>query len=328
MEGRTWERPNIIVFTNLNMRELSISHLLGINDLTKSDIDIIFKTADSFKEVINRPIKKVPTLRDITIANLFFENSTRTKLSFELAEKRLSADIVNFTAGNSSLKKGETLVDTANNILSMKVDILVMRHPNSGAAKFLSEKTNTVIINAGDGTHEHPTQALLDCYSIKEKLGEVEGKKVVLIGDIKHSRVALSNIFALQKLGAKVMVCGPTTLIPKYIKDLGVEVSHDMEKALKWCDVANVLRIQLERQDIQYFPSIREYAQQFQVNKEILQNIKKPITILHPGPINRGVEITSDIADSENSIILNQVENGVAVRMAIIYLLAGSINRI
>ena len=309
------------------MRELSISHLLGINDLTKSDIDLIFKTADSFKEIINRPIKKVPTLRDITIANLFFENSTRTKLSFELAEKRLSADIVNFTAGNSSLKKGETLVDTANNILSMKVDILVMRHPHSGAAKFLSEKTNTVIINAGDGTHEHPTQALLDCYSIKEKLGEVEGKKVVLIGDIKHSRVALSNIFALQKLGAKVMVCGPTTLIPKYIKDLGVEVSHDMEKALKWCDVANVLRIQLERQDIQYFPSIREYAQQFQVNKEILQNIKKPITILHPGPINRGVEITSEIADSDNSIILNQVENGVAVRMAIIYLLAGSINR-
>ena len=309
------------------MRELSISHLLGINDLTKSDIDLIFKTADSFKEVINRPIKKVPTLRDITIANLFFENSTRTKLSFELAEKRLSADIVNFTAGNSSLKKGETLVDTANNILSMKVDILVMRHPHSGAAKFLSEKTNTVIINAGDGTHEHPTQALLDCYSIKEKLGEVEGKKVVLIGDIKHSRVALSNIFALQKLGAKVMVCGPTTLIPKYIKDLGVEVSHDMEKALKWCDIANVLRIQLERQDIQYFPSIREYAQQFQVNKEILQNIKKPITILHPGPINRGVEITSEIADSDNSIILNQVENGVAVRMAIIYLLAGSINR-
>ena len=327
MGGRTWKRPNIIVFTNLNMKELSISHLLGIKDLTKSDIDLIFKTADSFKEVINRPIKKVPTLRDITIANLFFENSTRTKLSFELAEKRLSADIVNFTAGNSSLKKGETLVDTANNILSMKVDILVMRHPHSGAAKFLAEKTNTVIINAGDGTHEHPTQALLDCYSIKEKLGEVEGKKVVLIGDIKHSRVALSNIFALKKLGAQVMVCGPTTLIPKHIKDLGVEVSHDMEKALKWCDVANVLRIQLERQDIQYFPSIREYAQQFQINKEILLNIKKPITILHPGPINRGVEITSEIADSDNSIILNQVENGVAVRMAVIYLLAGSINR-
>ena len=309
------------------MKELSISHLLGIKDLTKSDIDLIFKTADSFKEVINRPIKKVPTLRDITIANLFFENSTRTKLSFEIAEKRLSADIVNFTSGNSSLKKGETLVDTANNILSMKVDILVMRHPHSGAAKFLAEKTNTVIINAGDGTHEHPTQALLDCYSIKEKLGEVEGKKVVLIGDIKHSRVALSNIFALQKLGAKLMVCGPTTLIPKYIKDLGVEVSHDIIKALNWCDIANVLRIQLERQDIQYFPSLREYAQQFQVNKEILQNIKKPITILHPGPINRGVEITSEVADSDNSIILNQVENGVAVRMAIIYLLAGSINR-
>ena len=327
MGGRTWERPNIIVFTNLNMKELSISHLLGIKELTKSDINLIFKTADSFKEVINRPIKKVPTLRDITIANLFFENSTRTKLSFELAEKRLSADIVNFTASNSSLKKGETLVDTANNILSMKVDILVMRHPHSGAAKFLAEKTNTVIINAGDGTHEHPTQALLDCYSIKEKLGEVEGKKVVLIGDIKHSRVALSNIFALKKLGAQVMVCGPTTLIPKHIKDLGVEVSHDMEKALKWCDVANVLRIQLERQDIQYFPSIREYSQQFQLNKEILQNIKKPITILHPGPINRGVEITSEIADSDNSIILNQVENGVAVRMAVIYLLAGSINR-
>jgi aspartate carbamoyltransferase catalytic subunit len=309
------------------MKELSISHLLGIKDLTKSDVDLIFKTADSFKEVINRPIKKVPTLRDVTIANLFFENSTRTKLSFELAEKRLSADIVNFTAGNSSLKKGETLVDTANNILSMKVDILVMRHPHSGAARFLAEKTNTVIINAGDGTHEHPTQALLDCYSIKEKLGEVDGKKVVLIGDIKHSRVALSNIFALQKLGAKVMVCGPTTLIPKYIKDLGVEVSHDMEKALKWCDVANVLRIQLERQHIQYFPSIREYSQQYQVNKEILQNIKKSITILHPGPINRGVEITSEVADSDSSIILNQVENGVAVRMAIIYLLAGSINR-
>ena len=309
------------------MKELSVSHLLGIKDLTKSDVDLIFKTADSFKEVINRPIKKVPTLRDITIANLFFENSTRTKLSFELAEKRLSAEVVNFTAGNSSLKKGETLVDTANNILSMKVDILVMRHPHSGAAKFLAEKTNTVIINAGDGTHEHPTQALLDCYSIKDKLGEVEGKKVVLVGDIKHSRVALSNISALQKLGAKVMVCGPTTLIPKYIKDLDVEVSHDMEKALNWCDVANVLRIQLERQDIQYFPSVREYAQQFQVNKERLQNIKKPITILHPGPINRGVEITSEIADSDNSIILNQVENGVAIRMAVIYLLAGSINR-
>ena len=307
--------------------KLKNKHLIGLEGYPKQDINEIIETAFSFKEVLERPIKKVPTLRDITIANLFFENSTRTKLSFELAEKRLSADIVNFTAGNSSLKKGETLVDTANNILSMKVDILVMRHPHSGAAKFLAEKTNTVIINAGDRTHEHPTQALLDCYSIKEKLGEVEGKKVVLIGDIKHSRVALSNIFALKKLGAQVMVCGPTTLIPKHIKDLGVEVSHDMEKALKWCDVANVLRIQLERQDIQYFPSIREYSQQFQLNKEILQNIKKPITILHPGPINRGVEITSEIADSDNSIILNQVENGVAVRMAVIYLLAGSINR-
>ena len=273
MGGRTWERPNIIVFTNLNMKELSISHLLGIKDLTKSDIDLIFKTADSFKEVINRPIKKVPTLRDITIANLFFENSTRTKLSFELAEKRLSADIVNFTASNSSLKKGETLVDTANNILSMKVDILVMRHPHSGAAKFLAEKTNTIIINAGDGTHEHPTQALLDAFSIRDKLGDVNGKKVVLIGDIKHSRVALSNIFALQKLGAKVMVCGPTTLIPKYIKKLDVKVAHNIKEAIKWCDVANMLRIQQERQNIQYFPSLREYVSQFQLNKEILEKL-------------------------------------------------------
>lgn len=309
------------------MKELSVLNLLGINELTKSDIDLIFKTADSFKEVLNRQIKKVPTLRDITIANLFFENSTRTKLSFELAQKRLSADIVNFSASNSSLTKGESLIDTANNILSMKVDMIVMRHPHSGAAKFLSEKTNTVIINAGDGTHEHPTQALLDSYSIKEKLGGVKGKKIVLVGDIKHSRVALSNIFALKKLGAKVMVCGPTTLIPKYIKHLGVEVEHDLKKAIKWCDVANMLRIQLERQDIQYFPSIREYTHQFQLNKEVLEITKKPITILHPGPINRGVEITSEVADSEHSIILNQVENGVAIRMAIIYLLAGSINR-
>ena len=309
------------------MKDLSTSHLLGIKDLNQNDIEIIFNTADSFKEVINRPIKKVPSLRDVTIANLFFENSTRTKLSFELAQKRLSADIINFSAGNSSVKKGETLIDTANNILSMKVDMLVMRHPHSGAAKFLSEKTNTVIINAGDGTHEHPTQALLDTYSIREKLGNVEGRKVALIGDIKHSRVALSNIFALKKLGAQVMVCGPTTLIPKYIKHLGVEVEHDLKKAIKWCDVANMLRIQLERQDIQYFPSIREYTHQFQLNKEVLEITKKPITILHPGPINRGVEITSEVADSEHSIILNQVENGVAIRMAIIYLLAGSINR-
>ena len=309
------------------MKDLSTSHLLGIKDLSLNDINLIFKTADSFKEVINRPIKKVPTLRDVTIANLFFENSTRTKLSFELAEKRLSADIINFSAASSSLNKGETLVDTANNILSMKVDMLVMRHPHSGAAKFLAEKTNTIIINAGDGTHEHPTQALLDAFSIREKLGDVNGKKVVLIGDIKHSRVALSNIFALQKLGAKVMVCGPTTLIPKYIKKLDVKVVHKIEEAIKWCDVANMLRIQLERQDIQYFPSLREYVSQFQLNKEILEKVNKPITILHPGPINRGVEITSEIADSEHSIILNQVENGVAVRMAIIYLLAGSVNR-
>jgi len=309
------------------MKDLSTSHLLGIKDLSLNDINLIFKTADSFKEVINRPIKKVPTLRDVTIANLFFENSTRTKLSFELAEKRLSADIINFSAASSSLNKGETLVDTANNILSMKVDMLVMRHPHSGAAKFLAEKTNTIIINAGDGTHEHPTQALLDAFSIREKLGDVNGKKVVLIGDIKHSRVALSNIFALQKIGAKVMVCGPTTLIPKYIKKLDVKVVHNIEEALKWCDVANMLRIQLERQDIQYFPSLREYVSQFQLNKEILEKVNKPITILHPGPINRGVEITSEIADSEHSIILNQVENGVAVRMAIIYLLAGSVNR-
>ena len=309
------------------MKDLSTSHLLGIKDLSLNDINLIFKTADSFKEVINRPIKKVPTLRDVTIANLFFENSTRTKLSFELAEKRLSADIINFSAASSSLNKGETLIDTANNILSMKVDMLVMRHPHSGAAKFLAEKTNTIIINAGDGTHEHPTQALLDAFSIREKLGDVNDKKVVLIGDIKHSRVALSNIFALQKLGAKVMVCGPTTLIPKFIKQLNVKVVHNIEEAIKWCDVANMLRIQLERQDIQYFPSLREYVNQFQLNKELLEKVNKPITILHPGPINRGVEITSEIADSEHSIILNQVENGVAVRMAIIYLLAGSVNR-
>ena len=309
------------------MKELSTSHLLGIKDLSQEDIEIIFNTADSFKEVINRPIKKGTTLRDVTVANLFFENSTRTKLSFELAQKRLSADIINFSASSSSLNKGETLVDTANNILSMKVDMLIMRHPHSGAAKFLANNTETVIINAGDGTHEHPTQALLDTYSMREKLGNIKKKKVVLIGDIKHSRVALSNIFALQKLGADVMVCGPTTLIPKYLQDLDVKISHNIEEALKWCDVANMLRIQLERQQIQYFPSLREYTQQFQLNKSILDKVNKPITILHPGPINRGIEITSEIADSEQSIILNQVENGVAIRMAIIYLLAGSINR-
>lgn len=309
------------------MNDLSVKHLLSINDLNESDIETIFKTADSFKEIINRPIKKVPTLRDITIANLFFENSTRTKLSFELAEKRLSADILNFSASSSSVKKGETLVDTANNILSMKVDLIVMRHPNPGAANYLAENTNTCVINAGDGTNEHPTQALLDCYSIKERHGNLKDIKVVIVGDIKHSRVALSNIYALKKLGAKVMVCGPTTLIPKFIHKLGVEVEHDLLKALQWCDVANMLRIQLERQDIQYFPTIREYVKQFGLNHEVINSLNKKITILHPGPINRGVEITSEVADSPNSIILDQVENGVAIRMAIIYLLAGKLNR-
>ena len=309
------------------MNDLSVKHLLSINDLNESDIDTIFKTADSFKEIINRPIKKVPTLRDITIANLFFENSTRTKLSFELAEKRLSADILNFSASSSSVKKGETLVDTTNNILSMKVDLIVMRHPNPGAANYLAENTNTCVINAGDGTNEHPTQALLDCYSIKERHGSLKDLKVVIVGDIKHSRVALSNIYALKKLGAKVMVCGPTTLIPKFIHKLGVEVEHDLLKALQWCDVANMLRIQLERQDIQYFPTIREYVKQFGLNHEVINSLNKKITILHPGPINRGVEITSEVADSPNSIILDQVENGVAIRMAIIYLLAGKLNR-
>ncbi len=309
------------------MEHLSVDHLVGIRDLTRQDIELIFKTADSFKEVINRPIKKVPSLRDITIANLFFENSTRTRLSFELAEKRLSADVVNFSASSSSVKKGETLIDTVNNILSMKVDMVVMRHPNPGAAKFLSERTNTCVINAGDGTHEHPTQGLLDAFSIREKLGSIEGKKVVIVGDILHSRVALSNIYTLQKLGAEVMVCGPTTLIPKYIDTLGIKVEHNLRRALEWCDVANMLRIQLERQDIQYFPSLREYSMQYGLNKEILDSLNKEIIVMHPGPINRGVEITSDVADSKQSIILQQVENGVAVRMAVIYLLAAKIGR-
>lgn len=309
------------------MRDLSVDHLLGIKQITPEDIQIIFETADSFKQVINRPIKKVPSLRDITIANLFFENSTRTRLSFELAQKRLSADVVNFSAASSSVKKGETLIDTVNNILSMKVDMVVMRHPNPGAHMFLSKHIDAKIINAGDGTHEHPTQALLDSYSIREKLGGVEGKKVVIVGDIKHSRVALSNIFALQKQGAEVMVCGPTTLIPKYIGELGVKVEHNLRKALEWCDVANMLRIQLERQEIKYFPSIREYTMQYGLTKEILDSLNKEIVVMHPGPINRGVEITSEVADSDHSIILNQVENGVAVRMAVIYLLASKINR-
>ena len=309
------------------MNNLSVEHLIGIKELSTEDINLIFKTADSFKEVINRPIKKVPSLRDITIANLFFENSTRTKLSFELAEKRLSADIVNFSASGSSVKKGESLVDTVNNILSMKVDLVVMRHPNPGAASFLAKKVGAKVINAGDGTHEHPTQALLDAYSIREKLGSVKGKKVVIVGDILHSRVALSNIYCLQKLGAEVMVCGPLNLIPKNMKDLGVRVSTNLKEALEWCDVANMLRIQLERQDETYFPSLREYSMLFGLNKEILDSLSKKIVVMHPGPINRGVEITSDVADSEQSIILQQVENGVAVRMAVIYLLASQIER-
>ena len=309
------------------MKQLSVEHLLGIKYLNKNDIDLIFETANHFKEVINRPIKKVPSLRDITIANLFFENSTRTKLSFELAEKRLSADVINFSANQSSVKKGETLIDTVNNILAMKVDIVVMRHPNVGAGVFLSKHIDAKIINAGDGTHEHPTQALLDSYSIKEKLGSLKGKKIVIVGDILHSRVALSNIFALKLQGAEVKVCGPTTLIPKYISSLGVDVETNIKKALKWCDVANVLRVQNERMDVNYFPSSREYSQLFGINNEILDNLGKKIIIMHPGPINRGVEITSDVADSDQSIILNQVENGVAIRMSVIYLLAQQIKR-
>ncbi|CAM4356030.1 aspartate carbamoyltransferase catalytic subunit [Gillisia limnaea] len=307
------------------MSELSVNHLLGIKYLTAKDIDLIFKTADHFKEVINRPIKKVPSLRDITIANLFFENSTRTRLSFELAEKRLSADIINFSAGSSSVSKGETLIDTVNNILAMKVDMVVMRHPNPGAGIFLSKNVRASIINAGDGTHEHPTQALLDSYSIREKLGEVKGKKIVIVGDILHSRVALSNIFALKLQGAEVKVCGPKTLIPKYIQSLGVGVETNLIKALEWCDVANMLRVQNERMEISYFPSTREYTQQFGLNKEILNSLNKEIVVMHPGPINRGVEITSDVADSKQAIILDQVQNGVAIRMAVIYLLASKI---
>lgn len=304
-------------------KALSVKHLLGIKDLTVDDISLIFETAANFKDVINRPIKKVPSLRDTTVANLFFENSTRTRLSFELAEKRLSADIINFAASSSSVSKGETLVDTVNNILAMKVDMVVMRHPKPGAAVFLSKHVNARIINAGDGTHEHPTQALLDAFSIREKLGTLEGVRVVIIGDIMHSRVALSNIFCLKKLGAEVMVCGPATLIPRHIHELGVIVEHSLQKALQWCDVANVLRIQLERQDIRYFPSLREYVMLYGINREILDSLKKEIVVMHPGPINRGVELTSDAADSRQSIILQQVENGLAVRMAVLYLLAG-----
>jgi aspartate carbamoyltransferase catalytic subunit len=306
-------------------RQLSVKHLLGIKYLQETDIDLIFETADHFKEVINRSIKKVPSLRDITIANIFFENSTRTKLSFELAEKRLSADVLNFSASQSSVTKGETLVDTVNNILSMKVDMVVMRHPNPGAGVLLSKHINAAIINAGDGAHEHPTQALLDSYSIRERLGDVAGKKVVIVGDILHSRVALSNIYALKLQGAEVMVCGPKTLIPKHIASLGVTVETDLRKALNWCDVANMLRVQNERMDISYFPSTREYTQLYGVNMDLLNSLDKEIVIMHPGPINRGVEITSEVADSNQSIILNQVENGVAIRMAVIYLLASKI---
>lgn len=304
------------------MAELSVNHLLGIKDLTPEDIHLIFETADNFKEVINRPIKKVPSLRDITIANVFFENSTRTRLSFELAEKRLSADVINFSSSGSSVKKGETLLDTVNNILAMKVDMIVMRHSSPGAPHFLSRHIQANIVNAGDGTHEHPTQALLDAYSIRAKHKKFQGLKVAIIGDILHSRVALSNIFALKKLGAEVMVCGPNTLLPKYIGTLGVKIELDVLKALQWCDVANVLRIQLERQHIKYFPSIREYSLYYGINKSLLDKLDKKITIMHPGPINRGVELNSDVADSEHSIILQQVENGVAIRMAVLYLLA------
>lgn len=307
----------------MSQSQLSTKHLLGIKYINTDDINLIFKTAQNFKEVINRPIKKVPSLRDVTIANLFFENSTRTRISFELAEKRLSADTVNFSAASSSVKKGETLLDTVNNILSMKVDMVVMRHPAPGAHHFLAQHIDANIVNAGDGTHEHPTQALLDAFSMTEKVGNLKGKKVVIIGDVMHSRVALSNIYCLQKLGAKVMVCGPPTLIPKHIVSLGVIVEYDIDKALAWCEIANILRIQLERQDIKYIPSLREYSLYYGVNKDRLNRLDKEITVMHPGPINRGVEITSDVADSDHSLILQQVENGVAVRMAVLYLLAG-----
>ena len=309
------------------MDNLSVDHLLGVKFLNKNDLELIFETADNFKEVINRPIKKVPSLRDITIANLFFENSTRTKLSFEIAEKRLSADILNFSSSSSSVNKGESLIDTVNNILAMKVDMIVMRHPNPGAALFLSKNVNAKIINAGDGSHEHPTQALLDAYSIKEKLNDLKNKNILILGDIMHSRVALSNIYCLQKLGANVKVCGPSSLIPKYLNLLNIEHIPDLEKALNWCDVVNVLRIQLERQDVQYIPSLREYAMTYGVNKNILSKIKKNMIVMHPGPINRGVELSSDVADSDHSIILDQVENGVAIRMAILYLLARKIKK-
>jgi len=308
------------------MKTLSVSHLLGIKYLTEEDLALIFETAAYFKEVINRPIKKVPSLRDITIANLFFENSTRTKLSFELAEKRLSADILNFSAGQSSVKKGETLIDTVNNILAMKVDMIVMRHPTPGAAHFLSEQVDSCIVNAGDGTHEHPTQALLDCFSLQERLGDLKGKRIAIVGDILHSRVALSNIYALKMLGAEVQLCAPKSLLPKPVEALGVSVSTNLLSTLKWCDAVNMLRVQNERMDLNYFPSTREYSQHFGLNLKRLEQLHKKIIVLHPGPINRGVEITSEVADSDQAIILDQVENGVAIRMAVIYLLANKLN--
>lgn len=312
--------------TDSNLSQLSTKHLLGIKELTQGDIQLILDTATNFKSLLQGQIKKVPTLRDITIANVFFENSTRTRLSFELAQKRLGADTVNFAASSSSLKKGETLLDTVNNILAMKVDMIVMRHSSVGSPHFVAKNTNSIVINAGDGTHEHPTQALLDAYTIREKLGQLEGVKVCIFGDILHSRVALSNFFLLKKMGAEVMVCGPSTLIPRYLSELGILIETNLKKALRWCDVANVLRIQLERQQLKYFPSLREYANYYGINKQVLDETNKQILIMHPGPINRGVEITSDVADSKNAVILEQVENGVAVRMAVMFLLAGKLN--
>ena len=308
------------------MEQLSVDNLLGIKYIKRDDIDLIFNTADHFKEVLNRPIKKVPSLRDITIANLFFENSTRTKLSFELAEKRLSADVINFSSSSSSIKKGETLIDTVNNILAMKVDIIVIRHPNPGAALLLSKNVESCIVNAGDGTNEHPSQALLDAYSLKEKLGDLDDKKILILGDILHSRVALSNIYALKLLNAKIKICSPLSLVPKEIESLGVSIETNLDKALSWCDAVNVLRVQHERMEKSYFPNNREYSLLYGLDKKKIDQLKKDILILHPGPINRGVEITSDIVESDNSIILDQVENGVAIRMAIIYLLASKIN--
>lgn len=305
------------------MTEVKQKHLLGIKGMNANQLETIFQTADNFLELLQSPVKKTPALRDVTIANLFFENSTRTRVSFELAEKRLGADVVNFSSSSSSVKKGETLIDTVNNILSMKVDMVVMRHPVPGACRFLSKHIDAQIINAGDGTHEHPTQALLDAFSMRNHFGgSIEGKKVVIVGDIKHSRVAISNIHALRLLGAQVMVCGPSTLIPKNIESLGVKVNTRLEEALEWADVANMLRIQLERQDARFFPSLREYTRLYGLDKNRLDALNKDLLVMHPGPINRGVEISSDVADSGQSIILQQVENGVAVRMAVLFLLA------